>query len=126
MPFSMYHLPTAPILLYDGLDDGWLLPLALLQSDGTLFPATISKDVRPISQAREFLGKDDFRLLLLEVRAQVRDWSGQGDMAYLGAGGLHLHFVRNGPEMWVLAAGERPPARYQTYLHGHWRLGSEN
>jgi hypothetical protein len=127
MPIAPNYLPAAPRLLYDGFEENWWTqPVLLPQRGGGTFAALMSTNVQPIRKASEWLGKDDFQQVLRDARAQVRDWSGQGDMAYLGYNGLRLHCVRNANEMWVLAAGELQQGRYQTYLHGSWPLASIN
>ena len=123
MSLLPFYLPATPKLLYDGFEDDWVnQPWPLPQADGTVFPAQLSRDVLPLEKAAEWLGKGDFQQLLRDVRATVRDWSGQGDWSYKGHDNLPLHCVRHGQQLWVLAAGEFQPARYKTYLHGSWNL----
>lgn len=123
MPLSALYLPASPKQLYDGFDADWInQPWLLPRSDGTVFPAQLGTDVKPIEQASNWLSKADFQQLLRDAQAVARDWSGQGNFAYLGAAGLHLHYVREGNNLWVLAAGERQPSRYQTFLHGLWQV----
>ncbi|MBO2008201.1 hypothetical protein [Hymenobacter negativus] len=117
------YLPATPVLLYDGFEaNWWTQPLLLPRRGGGTFAALLGTDAQPIRNASAWLSKDDFQQVLRDVRAQVRDWSGQGDMVYLGYNDLHLQCVRDGNELWVIAAGERQPARYQTFLHGSWPL----
>ena len=123
MPPSAYYQPAIPKLLYDGFEGNWISqPWLLPQVDGTNVPAQLSRDVIPIEKAAAWLGKDNYQQLLRDVRAQVRDWSGRGDFVYKGYDGLQLYYVRQGHQLWVLAAGEFQPARYKTYLHGCWQL----
>ena len=123
MPLSAYYQPGTPKLLYDGFEGDWVSqPWLLPQVDGTNYPAMLSADVAPIEESVAWLGDEDFRQLLREVRAQVRDWSGQGNFVYKGYDGMQLYYVRHGQQLWVLAAGEFQPGRYKTYLHGCWQV----
>ena len=123
MALSVLYLPATPKLLYGGFEDHWVSqPWPLPQLDGATFFAQLSRDVKPIEKAAEWLEKEAFRQLMRDAQATVRDWSGQGDIAYTGYGGLPLYYVRHGQQLWVLAAGEYQPALYKTYLHGLWLL----
>ena len=123
MPFPIFYLPATPKLLYDGFEDNWVSqPWPLPQVDGTTFAAQLSRDVQPIEKVAEWLGTEDSQQLLRDARATVRDWSGQGHIAYTGHDGLLLQCVRHGQQLLVLAAGEYQPAHYKTCLHGSWLL----
>ena len=91
MPFSIFYLPATPKLLYHGFEDNWVSqPWPLPQVDGTTFAAQLSCDVQPIEKVAEWLGTEDSQQLLRDAWATVRDWSGQGYIAYTGYDGLGL------------------------------------
>ena len=123
MPLLAQYLSASAKPLYNGFEPDWpKQPWLLPRSDTPVFAARLGHDVQLLAQAVNWLSKADFQQLPRGARAEVRDWSGRGNFAYLGTAGLHLHHVREDNNLWGLAAGKRQPARFQTFLHGLWQV----
>ena len=121
MSDTLRLIATGPVLLYDGEETNWWTqPMVLQLVDGRDYLATIARDAHALEKLLPRLVSAYWSQLRLEAQIQVCDWSGYGNLSYKGINDLAVSYVQQGAQLWLLAAGEKQPCRYQTHLLGSW------